>query len=83
LLGVTRRTVLRVARGSGLEIVYRPLKREQVPALDEAFLTSSSRGIVPIIEIDDFTVGEGIPEPITKRLIKAYSEYVLQAAEKI
>jgi branched-chain amino acid aminotransferase len=83
LLGVTRRTVLRVARGSGLEIVYQPLKRDQVRALDEAFLTSSSRGIVPIIEIDDFTVGEGIPGPITKRLIKAYSEYVLQAAEKI
>jgi branched-chain amino acid aminotransferase len=83
LLGVTRRTVLRVARGSGLEIAYKPLKREQVPALAEAFLTSSSRGIVPIVQIDDVTVGEGIPGQITKRLIKAYSTYVLHAAEKI
>jgi branched-subunit amino acid aminotransferase/4-amino-4-deoxychorismate lyase len=59
------------------------LKREQIQVLDEAFLTSSSRGIVPIVEIDDLTVGEGIPGLITKRLTKAYEEYVLQAAEKI
>lgn len=83
LLGVTRRTVLQVARRSGLEIVYNPLKLDQVPALAEAFLTSSSRGIVPIVEIDDATVGEGIPGPITKGLMKAYSEYVFHAAEKI
>jgi branched-chain amino acid aminotransferase len=83
LLGVTRRSVLRVARGSGLEIIYQPLKREQIQVLDEAFLTSSSRGIVPIVEIDDLTVGEGIPGLITKRLMKAYSEYVLRTAEKI
>jgi branched-chain amino acid aminotransferase len=83
LLGVTRRTVLRVARGSGLEIVYKPLKREQVPDLDEAFLTSSSRGIVPIVRIDDLAVGEGRPGPTTKQLIKAYNEYVLRAVERI
>jgi branched-chain amino acid aminotransferase len=83
LLGVTRRSVLRVARGSGLEIIYQPLKREQIQVLDEAFLTSSSRGIVPIVEIDDLTVGEGISGLITKRLMKAYSEYVLRTAEKI
>ena len=62
LLGVTRRTVLRVARGSGLEIVYKPLKLEQVPGLAEAFLTSSSRGIVPIVQVDEVTVGEGRPQ---------------------
>ena len=83
LLGVTRRSVLRVAWGSGVEIGYRPLKREQIPAVDEAFLTSSSRGIVPIVQIDAVTVGEGDPGPITKRLMKAYDEYVSNATEKI
>ena len=57
LLGVTRQTVLRVARGSGISIDYRAWKRKQIPALDEAFITSSSRGIVPVIQIDDMTVG--------------------------
>jgi len=83
LLGVTRRTVLRVARGSGLDIVYRSLKREQVPALDEAFITSSSRGIVPVVQIDDVTVGEGRPGSVTKKLSIAYDEYVIRHAEII
>jgi branched-chain amino acid aminotransferase len=83
LLGVTRRTVLRVARGSGFSIVYRPMKREQAAALDEAFLTSSSRGIVPIVQIDDVTVGEGVPGPITKELMDGYANYVMRHAERI
>ena len=81
LLGVTRRTVIRVARGSGLYIAYRALKREQVPALSEAFLTSSSRGIVSIVQVDDMTVGEGAPGQITKNLMDRYLTYVMQHAE--
>lgn len=83
LLGVTRRTVLRVARGSGFSVDYHPLKREQVSALAEAFLTSSSRGIVPIVQIDDVTVGEGGPGPVTKKLMDGYRAYVMQHAERI
>jgi branched-chain amino acid aminotransferase len=83
LLGVTRRTVLRIARGSGIRIVYGSLKRRQVSVLSEAFLTSSSRGIVPIVQIDATTVGEGMPGPITKDLMAAYKEYVMQHAEII
>ena len=83
LLGVTRRTVLRVARGSGFNVVYRPLKRKQIPTLSEAFLTSSSRGIVPIVQIDDVVVGEGTPGPITKKLMENYSIFVMQTAERI
>jgi branched-chain amino acid aminotransferase len=83
LLGVTRRTVLRVARGCGLEVVYRPLKRDHVPALTEAFLTSSSRGIVPIVRIDDLTVGEGRPGEFTNLLRVQYEAYVQSHAEKL
>lgn len=83
LLGVTRRTVLRVARGSGLSIIYRPMKREQTPALNEAFLTSSSRGIVPIVRIDEVVVGEGLPGPITEELMGGYQNYIMRHAENI
>jgi branched-subunit amino acid aminotransferase/4-amino-4-deoxychorismate lyase len=75
--------VLRVARGSGLDILYHALKREQVPALDEAFITSSSRGIVPVVQIDDVTVGEGRPGSVTKQLSDLYIEYVMRHAELI
>ena len=46
LLGVTRRVVLRLARGQGMSIVYRSPRVDE--NLDEAFLTSSSRGVVPM-----------------------------------
>ncbi len=83
LLGVTRRTVIRVARGRGLEVRYRPLKRDQLSVTEEAFITSSSRGIVPVVQIDDVKVGEGRVGAITRLLMSAYNEYVLKHAEKI
>jgi branched-chain amino acid aminotransferase len=83
LLGVTRRTVIHVARGRGLEMRYSPLKLDQLSAVNEAFITSSSRGVVPVIQIDDVTVGQGSPGQITKMLMSAYEEYVLRRAEKI
>ncbi|MCJ7435629.1 MAG: aminotransferase class IV [Anaerolineales bacterium] len=83
LLGVTRRTVIRVARGMGLEVKYQPLKRDQLNVAREAFITSSSRGVVPVIQIDDVTVGQGSPGQITKQLSAAYEEYVLAKAEEI
>lgn len=83
LLGVTRRTVIRVARGRGIEVRYSPLRLDQLSAAREAFITSSSRGIVPVVQIDDVTVGEGRVGEVTKELSAAYEAYVLQKAEKI
>jgi branched-chain amino acid aminotransferase len=83
LLGVTRRTVIRVARGRGLEVRYRSLKMNQLSAVKEAFITSSSRGMVPVIQIDDVIVGQGSAGEMTKILMSAYDEYVLKHAEKI
>ncbi|GAB4466800.1 MAG: hypothetical protein Kow0070_29920 [Anaerolineales bacterium] len=91
LLGVTRTMVIRAARGAGVQVRYQPLKLNQLPAVDEAFITSSSRGIVPVIQIDDIPVGEGRrrAEPaeavgaLTKQLSAAYEAYVRQRAERI
>jgi branched-subunit amino acid aminotransferase/4-amino-4-deoxychorismate lyase len=79
LLGVTRRAVLRLARGEGMSIVYRPPRMDEDFA--EAFLTSSSRGIVPIISIDGVGVGEGRVGAWTKRLSLAYAAYVEERSE--
>ena len=83
LLGVTRRTVIHLARGRGVDVKYQPLKVEQLSALDEAFITSSSRGVVPVTQINEGTVGQGRPGEITRMLRSAYEEYVLKHAEKI
>ncbi len=81
LLGVTRKAVLKLAREAGLDIKY------QAPSLsesfDEAFLTSSSRGVVPIVSIDEKSVGQGSVGKWTKKLIVAYQEYVNEKSESI
>ena len=81
LLGVTRRAVLKIARGQGMSIEYRsPLINEK---FDEAFLTSSSRGVVPIVSIDDLPVGQGRVGVWAKTLLKAYQAYVRERSEII
>lgn len=81
LLGVTRTMVIRAARGAGVEVRYSPLKLDQLPAMDEAFITSSSRGIVPVIQVDEVTVGQGRVGELTKQLSAAYEAYVHRKAE--
>ena len=49
LLGVTRRVVLKLLRAEGIEIKYRPLRMDELAGIDEAFITSSSRGVVPVV----------------------------------
>lgn len=58
-----------------------PLKKEAVnvkdiPNLSEAFISGSSRGIVPVIEIDGITIGDGKPGEATKMLRQAYAEWL-------
>ena len=83
LLGITRETVIELAHQEGLEVEYEPLRLDEIEAVREAFITSSSRGIVPVVKIDTVTLGQGRPGPVTQRLIAAYEPYVIAKAEQI
>jgi len=83
LLGVTRRAILRLARGQGMSIEYRPPRVASRENFAEAFLTSSSRDVVPIVQIDGKPVGEGRPGAWTKRLSLAYRVYVEERSEAL
>jgi branched-subunit amino acid aminotransferase/4-amino-4-deoxychorismate lyase len=83
LLGVTRRAVLRLARSNGVEIEYRPLHVDELPQIEEAFITSSSRGVVPVTNIDGQSVGKGVVGEVSALLGRAYDEYASKKAEKI
>jgi branched-subunit amino acid aminotransferase/4-amino-4-deoxychorismate lyase len=81
LLGVTRKAVLKLAKEQEMQIQYRvPMINE---TYDEAFLTSSSRGVVPIVSIDDKSVGQGSVGKWTKKLMFAYQEYVKEKSVSI
>lgn len=83
LFGITRSVVLELARGAGIPVEERKIHMDEVSALDEAFLTSSSRGIVPIVQIDEHSIGDGSPGKITRRLMRRYREHIDDVTEPI
>ncbi len=60
LLGVTRNVVLELARGH-FRIEERPILLKELASIDEAFITSSSKEITPVVQIDDHVIGDGKP----------------------
>lgn len=83
LLGVTRRYVLRLARAQGLEIDFRPLRLEELTTIDEAFITSSGRGVLPVTEIEARPVGNGQVGQVARSLRAAYEAEVFRRADCI
>lgn len=81
LPGVTRRVILRLARELGLLLEYRSPKMSE--KFDESFLTSSSRGVVPIVSIDNEPVGQGRVGQLTRLLSITYDAFVKENAEHI
>ncbi|MBL8148197.1 MAG: aminotransferase class IV family protein [Anaerolineae bacterium] len=82
LPGIAQQIVLEVAPG------MLPVRREapltaDVPRLAEAFLTSASRGIVPIVRIDDAVMGDGKPGPFTRLLRERYLAWAAVNMEEI
>ena len=82
LPGIAQQIVLQIAPR------VLPLRREAVtvydlPRLSEAFITSSSRGIVPVVVIDEVTIGSGVPGPYTKSLRQHYLAWVADHLEPL
>ena len=68
LAGCTRRALMRLAKEHGIEIVERKFTVEEALAADEAFLTSASQFVMPIVEIDGHRIGGGQPGPVVRKL---------------
>ena len=72
LHGITRAAVLRFAEEAQMEIEERNFSIEEAKAADEAFITSASSFVMPVVEIDGAALGEGVPGPVAKRLREIY-----------
>lgn len=72
LHGITREAVLRFAREAQMEVVERPFTIEEAQGADEAFITSASAFVMPVVEVDGATLGDGTPGAATKRLREIY-----------
>jgi branched-subunit amino acid aminotransferase/4-amino-4-deoxychorismate lyase len=58
------------------ETAFGPVSLDEALAADEAFLTSSVRGVVPIVRLDDRAIGDGAPGPVTRELMRLFRERV-------
>ncbi|GAC1648151.1 MAG: branched-chain-amino-acid transaminase [Ktedonobacteraceae bacterium] len=75
LLGVTRNVVLELARGR-FQVEERPVPLTELSSIDEAFITSSSKEITPVIQIDDIQIGTGKPGPRTYEMEQRFIEMI-------
>lgn len=80
LHGVTRRTVLEMAREAGLATECRPLPLAEFLEADEVFLSSTAGGMVPVTRVDDRTFSNGVPGPVTVGLRDRYDDWRMRPA---
>ena len=82
LHGITRDAVLRLSREHQIAVEERPFTVEEAKRAAEAFITSASSFVIPVIGIDGETIGDGKPGPITKRLREIYIESANASADR-
>lgn len=80
LAGITRAAVLRCARDLQMKVEERAFTIAEAQAAREAFTSSATGLISPVVEIDGVAVGEGQPGPVARRLRQVYIEESLKAA---
>ncbi|MEA1977799.1 MAG: aminotransferase class IV [Chloroflexota bacterium] len=82
LFGITRKIILDITPDL-LPSHLHPVTIEDLPSMQEAFLSSSSRGVVPIVKIDNHIIGEGRPGPFTMEITRRYDSWVEENIEPI
>ena len=72
LPGITRAFLFEVGAGCGIPVREQVLHDADLFEADEAFFTSSTRELVPVVAVDDRAIGSGKPGPVTHRLLQAF-----------
>lgn len=83
LSGITRGLVLEIIRECHLPVRFTGFKMAEIDQLDEAFITSVSRGILPVVSIDAHGVGSGEPGDITKNLMSQLEGRIAESLEAL
>jgi len=83
LYGITRSTVIDLARQAGIEVTEPNLTRYDLFIADECFLTGTGAEIVPVVKIDGRVIGDGKPGKITRMLEEAYHSLTKVSGEPI
>jgi branched-chain amino acid aminotransferase len=76
LIGITRASVIQVAKEFGLDVTARRLTRDDIYTADEAFFTGTAAEVTPIRELDNRTIGEGKRGPVTAKIQARFFDIV-------
>jgi len=80
--GISRKSVIEIARDLGHEVVERDLARAELYLADEVFLTGTAAELVPVREIDDHVVAGGEPGPVTREIQSVFEDALHGRAER-
>jgi D-alanine transaminase len=75
LRGITRAVTMEVAKGQGLSFEERPFKIDEAYAAREAFITSATQTVMPVVQIDGRAIGDGKPGPVATALRREFHRY--------
>ncbi|MBO3809372.1 MAG: branched-chain-amino-acid transaminase [Candidatus Brockarchaeota archaeon] len=82
LEGITRDTVFHIVEDMSLKVVERDLTRVDFYYADEAFMSGTAAEVVPVVEMDNYKIGDGKPGPITRRIQDEFYRIVRGQSEK-
>lgn len=80
LHGITRKQVLQIAQRAGIPVEERDIALTELSGAPEAFLTSTVKGVLPVVQIDDIRIGDGKPGQVSRQLMEAFREHVEEFA---
>lgn len=80
--GITRDIVLKLAVELDISVEERPFNLLEIKQAAEAFLTSTSSNVMPVVKVDGQSLGGGKPGPLTLRLLEAYHHHIFQQTGK-
>jgi branched-chain amino acid aminotransferase len=80
--GITRDSVITMARDMGIEVIEKRITRDEMYCADEAFFTGTAAEVTPIRELDDRQIGEGRRGPVTEKLQSMFFDVVAGKAER-
>ena len=74
LVGITRKMLIEVARENGIAVQECKISPEEIPAVDELFITSTTKGVMPVTMCDGKKIGDGKPGPVSIKLRSLYQK---------
>lgn len=74
LPGITRSVILELAKNT-FEVQVRDIYYSELDAMEEVFITASNKEVVPIVKVNDRTIGNGTPGPKTRSIMKLFRDY--------